>query len=201
MPFTDTEWDSTPKMGSPHQCPEPWHALGQKTGNQRKRSEMKTRMKTTATLLTAILIAMIGVMQALAETEATVPMSVTILEIEVVSITALPASITFPDVTQGDAVGASNDPVVVTNTGNVDVTIDVTITGTDQTFYEDYLETSPDGTTSWAAVLDWNAASHMIPHTTSNTEDVYLQIDMDDIPTATTYTANLLFTASKYVPP
>ena len=151
-----------------------------------------------ATLLTAILIAMMGVMPALADDSANVPMTVTVLEIEVVSISASPSTISFGTVTQGDAVEATDDPVVVTNLGNVNVTIDVSVGGVNQTFYETYLYTSPDDST-WTVVTDWVKAAHVIL-TTSTTEDIYLQIDMGTAtPTAGLYSATLVIFAEKSV--
>ena len=151
--------------------------------------------KKMATLLAAILIAMMGVMPVLAADTASIPMTVTVVKI--ISITASPSTISFGTVTPGTAAPATDDPVVVTNTGNVDVTIEVSVEGTDESFYESYLETSPDDTT-FTAVTSWVTASHMIPHTTSNTEDIYLQIDLgSDVPEGGTYSATLVVFAAE----
>ena len=148
-----------------------------------------------STLLAAILIAMMGVMPALAADTASIPMTVTVVKI--ISITASPSTISFGTVTPGTAGPATDDPVVVTNTGNVDVTIEVSVEGTADSFYEAYLYTSPDDTT-WTIVTSWVTASHVIPHTTSNTEDIYLQIDLgSDVPEGGTYSATLVVFAAE----
>jgi hypothetical protein len=139
---------------------------------------------------------MMGVMPVLAAESANIPMTVTVVKI--ISITASPSTISFGTVTPGTAAPATDDPVVVTNTGNVDVTIEVSVEDTDDiSFYEAYLYTSPNDAT-WTIVTSWVTASHVIPHTTSNTEDIYLQIDLgSDVPEGGTYSATLVVFAAE----
>ena len=152
------------------------------------------RKKMAATLLAAILMAIVVVMLALADQEVTVPMTVTVKEIEVVSISVLPESISFPDVTQGEATEAL-EPVVITNEGNVPVTITASVSGTDKTFYDAYFYTSPDvSPRTWIIITGWSPAAHVIP--VSGSEIVRLQIDMGvDVPEFGIYSATLVFWA------
>lgn len=153
------------------------------------------RKKTMATLLVATLIAIAGVMPALAADTATVPMTVTVPKI--ISITASPSTISFGTVTPGTPAPATDDPVVVTNTGNVNVKITVSVEGTDKSFYDTYLYTSPDDAT-WAIVTGWVPTDHVIPHTTSNTEEIYLQINLGtDSPEGRLYSASLVVFAEE----
>lgn len=147
-----------------------------------------------ATLLVAILIAIAGVIPALADESVEVPMTVLVKEIEVVSINVLPGSISFPEVTQGGATEAL-EAVVITNEGNVPVTITASVIGTDKAFYDAYLYTSPDADPrTWNIITGWIKADHVIP--VPGSESVRLQIDMGvDVPEARLYSASLVFFA------
>ena len=169
--------------------------------------EMRLVKKTTATLLVAILIAVAGVISVLAyepTPSVDVPIEVTVEEIEVVSISVIPIMIYFPAVTQGGST-EEQQPVVITNDGNVPVTINAYVSGgdIDKAFFDLYLYTSPDTEErTWTVITGWNKADHIIPYTTpAGSESLRLKIDMGgDIPDAWTYYATLVFFAEYHGP-
>ena len=79
-----------------------------------------------ATLLAAVLIAMMGIMPALAPPTASVPLTVTVF-VPIISISVDPTSVDFGTPRPGDAPTAK---IVITNNGNVDVTVSETVSGT-----------------------------------------------------------------------
>jgi len=158
---------------------------------------MRLEKKIIATLLAAILIAIVGVMPALADNPVEVSMTVNVMELQVVSINVSPDSISFPNVTQGGATEAL-EAVVITNDGNVYVNITASVIGTDTDatiFYESYLYTSPDLISrEWTLITGWNPLDHIL---CIQCEDVVrLQIDMGGvIPVWGQYSATLVFWA------
>ena len=159
--------------------------------------EMRLVKKTTATLLAAILIAIAGVIMALAANPVEVPMTVTVGELEIISISVTPASIEFPEVLQGEATEAP-EAVVITNEGNVYVNIIASVIGSDSDatlFYEANLYTSPDLVPrEWTLITGWNPLDHIL---CVMCEDVVrLQIDMGgEISVWGQYSATLVFWA------
>ncbi len=126
---------------------------------------MKFRKKTMTTILAAVLIAMIGVMPALA-TNPEVTLQVTVAEIISITITDPTSPVTLDFGTPIPGVESDSQSITITNTGNVAVYITHDVTG--------------DASAEWYTVTD--VTSMPIAIDATSVHGVTVTVPVDTLP-------------------